>query len=164
MTPTTALDLPFADGVYLFDLKLPQLAELQEKRGVGVFRLYGRVLEGRYLFEGETLGIPAKGEAYAEDLFETIRLGLIGGGKGEVDGKEVEVSALRAKALVERYCHEAPLRESWAVAAAVLGARIEGYAPSKKATPAERPATEKKRSTSRRSRRTAPSSGPIGGN
>ena len=164
MTPVTALDLAFADGTYLFDLKLPQLAELQEKRGVGVFKLYGRVLEGRYLFEGETLGIPAKGEAYAEDLFETIRLGLIGGGKGEVDGQEVEVSALRAKALVERYCYEAPLRESWATAAAILGARIEGYTPPKKAGPAGKPATRTKRSTSPRSRRTAPFSEPIGEN
>lgn len=141
VTPTTALELEFADGVYLFDLKLPQLAELQEKRGVGVFALYGRVVKGRYILGGETIGAPAEGEAFAEDIFETIRLALIGGGKGEVDGQEVTVSAARARSLVERYCHDAPLREPWALAAAILGARVEGYTPPKKAEPADQPAT-----------------------
>lgn len=161
MTPVTSLELDFADGAYEFDLKLPQLAELQEKRG-SVFKVYSRVLRGRYILEGETIGIATEGEAFAEDLWETIRLGLIGGGRGIVDGHEVPVSALKAKTLVERYCHAAPLRDSWAVAAAILGARIEGYIPPKKAEPAPAPATRKRRSTSRRSSPTAPSSEPIG--
>lgn len=164
MTPTTALTLSFGDGEYLFDLKLPQLAELQEKRGVGVFKLYGRVLQGRYLFDGQVVGVAVEGEAYAEDLYETIRLGLIGGGRGVVDGVEVAVSALTAKLLVERYCHAAPLRESWSTAAAILGARIEGYNPPKKAEPAAKPATKRKRSTSHKSSPTAPSSEPTGEN
>lgn len=142
MTPATALTLHFGDGEYLFDLKLPQLAELQEKRGVGVFALYGRVLQGRYLFDDGSLGVAAEGAAFAEDLFETIRLGLIGGGEGEVSGSAVKVTALVAKNLVERYCHAAPLRDSWATAAAILGARIEGYTPPKKAEPAGEPAAE----------------------
>lgn len=162
MTPATALELHFGDGEYLFDLKLPQLAELQEKRGCGVFKLYGRVLRGRYLFEGETLGVPVEGEAYAEDMFEVIRLGLIGGGRGLVNGAEIAVSALTAKTLVERYCHAAPLRESWATAAAILGARIEGYTPPKKAKPPVEAATPKRRSTSRKPRPTVASSEPTG--
>jgi hypothetical protein len=161
VTPTTSLELAFADGEYLFDLKLPQLAELQEKRG-SVFKVYGRVLRGRYIFEGEVIGNAVEGEAFAEDLFETIRLGLIGGGEGVVDGQPVKVSALTAKNLVERYCHVAPLRDSWAVAAAILGARIEGFTPPKKAEPAAKPATRKKRSTLARLSRTAPSSEPTG--
>lgn len=159
MTPQTAIELEFADGQYLFDLKLPQLAELQEKRKVGVLAIYGRVLKGRYIFEGQSIALANEGEAYAEDLFETIRLGLIGGGRGLVDGQEVQVSALTAKSLVERYCHAAPLRESWALAAAILGARIEGYDPPKKDEPAKAPATTKpgkSRSTSRKSSPTAP--------
>ncbi len=164
MTPQTALTLAFADGEYLFDLKLPQLAELQEKRKIGVLAIYGRVLRGRYLFNDETIGIPAEGEAYAEDFFETIRLGLIGGGRGLVDGAEVQVSALTAKSLVERYCHAAPLRESWSLAAAILGARVEGYTPPKKAAPASKPAGRKRRSTSRRSSPTAASSESTGAN
>lgn len=151
MTPQTAIELEFADGSYLFDLKLPQLAELQEKCKAGVLAIYGRVLRGRYLFEGQSIGIAQEGEAFAEDLFETIRLGLIGGGKGLVNGVEVVVSPLTAKSLVERYCHTAPLRDAWALAAAVLGARIEGYE-QKKAEPAKAPArTKRRRSTSPKS-------------
>lgn len=139
----TALDLHFADGEYLFDLKLPQLAELQEKRGP-IFEVYGRVLKGRYLYQGVAVADTAGGGSFAEDLFETIRLGLIGGGGGTVAGKAVEVTAQSAKALVERYCHAAPLKESWSVAAAILAARIEGYEP-KKAEPATEPAPAKRR-------------------
>lgn len=136
----TALELEFADGEYLFDLKIPQLAELQEKRGCGIFKLYGRVVQGRYIFEGLSIASTVEGEAYAEDLFEVIRLALIGGNSGVVNGEEVKVSPITARKLVERYCHDAPLKESWAVAAAILGARIEGYVPEKKAQPVDEPA------------------------
>lgn len=157
MTPQTAIELEFADGSYLFDLKLPQLAELQEKTDCGIFKLYGRVMRGRYLVGDAVIAPPTEGEAFAEDLFQTIRLGLIGGGRGVVEGKEVEVSALTAKTLVERYCHNAPLKDSWAIAAAILGARVEGYTPPKD-EPAQAPAPEKRtrKSTSRRSSPTAP--------
>lgn len=139
---TTALELLFADGEYLFDLKLPQMAELQEKRGP-IFAVYGRVLKGRFLVGDVTYADTTAGESNAEDLFETIRLGLIGGGRGLVDGKEVVVTPLTAKTLVERYCHTRPLKESWSIAAAVLSARIEGYEP-KKEEPAPAPAPESK--------------------
>lgn len=166
MTSVTALELTFADGDYLFDLKLPQLAELQEKRGCGVFKLYGRVLKGRMLFAGEPVALTTEGEAYAEDLFETIRLGLIGGGSGMVNGERAVVDAILARKLVERYCHAAPLRESWAVAAAILGARIEGFTPPGNGEagdePAAEPAIETDGSTSDRSSRTAASSTPTG--
>jgi hypothetical protein len=143
----TALELEFADGEYTFDLKLPQLAELQEKRGCGIFKLYGRVVQGRYIFEGQTIASTVEGEAYAEDLFEVVRLALIGGNAGVVSGEEIKVSANLARKLVERYCHDAPLKEAWAIAAAVLGARIEGYDPPKKAKPVDEPATDLTAST-----------------
>lgn len=151
MSYQTSLDMDFADGEYLFDLKLPQLIELQEKRKAGIFTIYGRVLKGRYLIEGLMIADTSQAEAFAEDIFETIRLGLIGGGKGIVDGVETDVSSLRAKALVERYCHSAPLRESWAIAAAILGARVEGYEPEKKVAPAKAPAKPETTSIRRRS-------------
>jgi hypothetical protein len=144
----TGLELEFADGEYSFDLKLPQLAELQEKRGCGVFAIYSRVLRGRVVVGDMLLADTSAGESYAEDLFEVIRLGLIGGGGGIVDGETVKVDPGRARKLVERYCHPAPLKDSWAIAAAVLGARIEGYSPPKKATPAEQPAPDQTGSTS----------------
>ena len=161
MTPQTALTLEFADGEYEFDLKLPQLAELEEKCGVGIMAIYARVLRGRYLFDGETIGVTNEGEAYAKDFFETIRLGLIGGGSGLVDGATVQVSATTAKKLVERYCHPAPLRELWTLAAAILGARVEGYTP-KKAEPADEPAIPESEPTGPASSETAPSSEPTG--
>lgn len=160
MTLGTSLELLFADGEYCFDLKLPQLAELQEKRGP-IFQVYARVLKGRYLIGGQPLVREQEGESFAEDLFDTIRLGLIGGGRGMVNGEEVEVSALAAKRLVERYCIDRPLVESWAVAAAILAARVVGYEPKKKAEPEPEPVVEpaprkRKASTSKRSSAPAP--------
>ena len=135
-------------------MKLPQLAELQQKCGVGIFALYGRVLRGRYVLNGEVIGVAHEGEAYASDLYETIRLGLIGGGRGIVDGQEVEVSALRARQLVETYVHPAPLREAWAIAAAILTAKIEGYDPGPNVQAGEKPAAprqgSRKASTSKK--------------
>lgn len=164
MTPQTALELDFADGAYLFDLKLPQLAELQEKCGVGILAVYARVLKGRYIIGETTFGAPNEGEAHFQDMFETIRLALIGGGRGLVDGNEVAVSALTAKSLVERYVHTAPLREAWTLAAAILGARFEGFTPPAAAAADKKkePVIRKPRSTSRKSSRTAQPSEPIG--
>jgi hypothetical protein len=143
--PATEIELEFADGAYLFALKLPQLAELQEKCGAGILAIYGRVMRGRYVLDGQILGLAHEGEAFSHDLYETIRLGLIGGGRGMVDGKEVLVSSLTAKTLVERYMHPAPLREAWTVAAAILSAKIEGYDPGPKGEPAGKPAPRKRR-------------------
>lgn len=141
MTPATAIELEFADGDYLFDLKLPQIAELQEKRGASLFAIFARTLKGRYVLpDGSEVGAPLEGEADPLDLFEVVRLGLIGGGRGEVDGKCVEVDEIRAGKLVKHYLHEAPLRRAWDLAAAILAARIEGYEPPKKAEPASEPA------------------------
>lgn len=161
MTPQTAVELEFADGDYLFDLKLPQLAELQELRGAGIFVIYGRVVKGRYLVDDGVLGLPHDGEAYAEDMLETIRLALIGGGGGMVNGMEVKVDQRRARTLVERYCHNAPLREVWNLAAAILTARVEGYTPPGGEAPAK-PATPTDPSISPTLSTTAASSEPIG--
>lgn len=164
MTPQTALELKFADGNYLFDLKLPQLAELQRLRDCGVFKLYGRVLKGRYLLGDSPIVNADEGEAFAEDLFEVIRLGLIGGGKGMVNGVEVPVSALRARQLLETYSYAAPLTESWSIAAAILAARVHGFTPSEDKKKAPRPGAKKpvSSSTSRGPRTTAQPSEPIG--
>lgn len=145
MTPVTALELEFADGAYLFDLKLPQLAELQTVRKSSIFSIYGRVCAGRYVLDGEPIVIPQEGAAFSDDIFETIRCALIGGGRGIVNGAEMAVSALTAKRLVENYCHAAPLRESWGIAAAILGARIEGYDPGPKGEPAKAPAARRRK-------------------
>lgn len=138
----TSIELKFADGDYLFALPLPQLRELQVKCGnVGVFKVYGRLLKGRFLLADQPVAVPEEGEAFVDDILETVRLGLIGGGKGLVGGEEVTVNAMRARQLVEAYCFPAaPLRESWSVAAAILAACVEGFSPpeAKKKAPRQR--------------------------
>ena len=110
---TTEIWLEFGDGLYLFKLKLLQLAELQEKCNAGIGTIYARVTLGDY---------------HVLDLFETIRLGLIGGSKGVVNEQEITVSNIAVKKLIERYCTDRPLDELRELAASILGACVVGYA------------------------------------
>lgn len=103
--------LEFADGEYLFKLKLAQLAELQEKCDASIGSIYTRVILAEYK---------------VEDLFETIRLGLIGGGRAVVNDQEVKVTDILARKLIQRYC-DRPLDELHKIAVAVLGACVVGY-------------------------------------
>ena len=125
----THIDLALADGTYRFALGLLQIHELQTKCGVGIGAIYARVVQGR-VADDITVGHPAYAAYHLEDLRETIRQGLIGGGEGLVDGLAVKVSALRANELVERYLADMPLVEQWNLAAAILYAKIEGYKPT----------------------------------
>lgn len=125
----THIDLAFADGTYRFALGLAQIHELQGKCGVGIGGLYARVLQGRVPGEVD-VGHPAYAGYYLDDVVETVRQALIGGGEGMVDGQDVKVSALRANELVERYLHPMPLVEQWNLAAAILYAKVEGYTPA----------------------------------
>lgn len=109
--------LEFGDGEYLFKLKLKQIAELQEKSGAGIGTIYARVELGDY---------------YVEDLNESIRLGLVGGAKGEVDEQELVVSPEQALKLFKRYGEDRPLSEKLILAKAILRACIHGYAPRDK--------------------------------
>lgn len=150
----TEVELKFGDGDYLFALRLPQILELQRLCGAGIFPIYARVLRGRYVLEGGlAFGAPHEGEAFISDIYETIRLGLLGGGKGRVNGEDVIVTPGRARELIETYCHGRPLNESWDFAAAILAATIEGYETEKKSP---EPPAPKKRSTKRKSSQTAP--------
>lgn len=109
--------LEFGDGEYLFRLPLKQIAELQEKCDAPLGVIYERVRTGRY-----------KGE----DLVETVRLGLIGGG----------MSGPEARKLIERYCDKWPMEVWHAHALAVLVACIHGYEP-----PEDQPAEKKSAET-----------------
>lgn len=84
-----------------FRLAIAQIAELEEKCGLGIAALHRRV---------------ASGDWYARDLVETIRLGLIGGGA-------LPVPALK---LVARYVEARPLMESVPVATLILVAALIG--------------------------------------
>lgn len=146
--PVPFVELEFADGAYLFKLGLPQIAELQTKCGtpsqkVGIGEIFARVLKGRYSrVDGGSIGLPEEGAYHVEDLLETIRLGLLGGNHGLVNGVPVTVDPLSARRLVEAYCYPArPLSESWTLAAAILSATIIGYQAK---TPEQRPEKKKR--------------------
>lgn len=117
-----ALELEFGDGIYSFRLRFAQIVELQALTGVGPFELSARLSMGYPKFE---------------DIRETIRLGLIGGGVGWIGrtekepGVEVKVDPSRAARLVSTYVDTyGDNRHSWAasrlVAQAVIGAGLVG--------------------------------------
>lgn len=124
----THIDLKFADGEYRCALGIEQIHELQTKCKIGIGGLYARVLQGR-VDADVSVGHPAYSAFHIDDIVETVRQGLIGGGQGMVDGAEVKVGPLRANELVERYLMPMPLVEQWNLAAAILFAKIEGYEP-----------------------------------
>lgn len=147
----TEIVLPFADGSYLFALHLPQIAELQSKctytdragakRELGILEIYGMVLAGQMANDdGQMFGLSHEGKASVQMLRETVRLGLIGGRTGTVNGQKVDVDAARALELTERYIDPAPIDEQWGYAAQILRAKVKGYDPKKKEEPRNRPA------------------------
>lgn len=95
--------LEFGDGEYLFKLPLKMIAELQDKCGAGIGAIYRRVLTGDYR---------------GEDLVETVRCGLVGGG----------LTGIEARKLIERYCDVWPLEVWHQHASAILVACVQGYA------------------------------------
>lgn len=120
----TEIELKFGDGDYMFRLPLPQLDRLQTKCGAGIGTIYRRVVEGEWHYQ---------------DIIETVREGLIGGGGGTVAGLPVTVNPTQATDLINAYVVGRPMSEAWVLAKAILGACIIGYTP-----PAPRP-TQKKR-------------------
>lgn len=144
------IDLEFGDGSYTFALPLPQIAELQRKTGAGIGALFARVLKGCVQVGSEVILQPASAEFYALDVIETVRHGLIGGGKGLVNGEEVKVTPIIANRLVDTYVLGNPLSDSWSLAASILATCVVGYDPPKKDAPpaaGARPKTKKAAST-----------------
>ncbi|WP_310533124.1 GTA-gp10 family protein [Novosphingobium sp.] len=131
----TAVTTEFGDGSYRFWLPLPQVFELErscadtsilaieEKLRISI----GQDDDGKTVFIGG-------GSASVKEIRETIRLGLIGGNCGMIDGDEVEIGPIRAKQLVEMYCYPArPLAENAALAWLILSSAIFGVRLKKKA-------------------------------
>lgn len=134
--PDTTAELAFGDGAYTFWLGLPQIIELERKTGnKSVFAIYDQLGAGLALSDDAPMYLGG-GSAMVTDIRETIRLGLIGGNSGLVDGEEVEVGPNRARELVETYVYpERPLVEGMHVAWAILHAAIHGITLKKKADP-----------------------------
>jgi hypothetical protein len=139
----TWVEVPFGDGVYRFHLNRRQIDELERACGytgrdgqhvpLGVAAIFARVAKGRAFLptgsidwnnitEAEILA----SEITQRDCIETIRLGLIGGNRGVVDGAEITVSPARAMQLLEAYVVGQPIEDAWHYAFATLGALIYG--------------------------------------
>jgi len=93
--------LAWADGEYEFRLGLKELRILQEKCGAGPLAIYRRLVEGKWL---------------VDDIFETIRLGLMGAG----------MEPSKALKLTEQYVVDRPLIENIPRAQAIIGIAIVG--------------------------------------
>lgn len=143
----TWIDLQFADGEYPFALGLQQINELEKKCDAGLGRIFARTLAGRYGLDVDQIQ-PELAEYRYGDLIEVVRQGLIGAGamglRGKVDGLDVPpLSSSRANDLVSAYLinpttQRMAVKFTWKVAATVLAALIEGYAPPKKKEPVSR--------------------------
>lgn len=96
------VDLDFGDGSYRFRLGMGELEELQEATGVGPYNCLRRLLAGDW---------------HVQDVRDTLRLGLIGGG----------LSANEALKKTRRYVDERPdwIRNA-TLAIAVLSAALAG--------------------------------------
>lgn len=137
----TEIELFFGDGAYSFRLGLRQIVAIEEKCGP-IGEVYSRLLQGRYAANDATFGAPAEGAYRIHDLIEVIRQGLIGGGKGMVDGVEVAVTPLTANKLIDAYVLGQPLKSAWDFAVSIMTALYEGYEPpEKKGEPGADPAS-----------------------
>ena len=98
---TGTVDLVWGDGERSFKLAIGQLRELQDKCASGPVEVLTRLGTGKWR---------------VEDVRETVRLGLIGGG----------MTPAEAHKLTVRYVDERPLMESVMVAQAVLAMALVG--------------------------------------
>jgi len=101
MSGSGAVDIVWADGEHRFRLPIGLLRELQDKTDAGPAQVFERLRLGTWR---------------VDEIRETIRLGLIGGGMAPLD----------ALTLVVRYVDARPLLESVNVAFAILAAALIG--------------------------------------
>lgn len=101
MSRNATIDRDFGDGEHCFRIAIGQLRELQEKVGASPFAALARMIAWTPM---------------VDDIRETIRLGLVGGGMKPTD----------ALALVRTYVDERPLAESLPDAILILQAALMG--------------------------------------
>ncbi len=102
MAANGEVTINWADGEHKFNLaKIKLVFELQEKCDAGIAEIRKRILEDRW---------------YAQDIRETLRLGLIGGG----------MTPDQALRLINRYCDDRPAVESVQPAIVVILAYMFG--------------------------------------
>lgn len=121
MSRDASIELVWGEGLTKFAMRIGELRMLEEKRKAGIVEILRRM-------ENESW--------FVDDVYETLRIGLIGGGKPPTE----------AYRLAETYCAARPIVESFLTAYAVLGAGLRGApgedATEKKTVAAEDQATE----------------------
>jgi hypothetical protein len=123
----TRVEAEFADGEYVFWLPLIQVAELERTTGTPMLAIeeslrpaIGKDVDDAFHFTGG-------GAATVKQIREVIRLALIGGNDGMVDGEKVEMGPHAAKHLVDAYVYPArPLGEGAVLAWRILHGAIFG--------------------------------------
>lgn len=105
--------LDWADGTYVFSLKIDHLIELQEKTGAGPWYIQW-ALQAAVM--GSVAGLAPPKDVSPAYVTETLRLGLIGGGMAAVD-------ALKK---VRAYCGPGQLSENVAHAYAIISVALQG--------------------------------------
>ena len=156
--PDTAIELDFGPGTFRFWLPLPQVVELERNCGAqrigdtpgvpkSMLLIYDQ-LSGGLAVDGGNPVYLGGGSAILKDVREVVRLALIGGNSGMIDGEQVEVGPIRAKELVDEYLYPArPLVEGVFLAWSILHAAINGISLKKKVTDEpEKPTTRRRRS------------------
>jgi hypothetical protein len=115
MSRTSRITAEWADGEYAFDLRIGELRELETAtRRVARVSPNGDI-EYQYIGPAVLHRLLGNGEALTNDVRETLRIGLIGGGT-----KPVEASRL-----IKRYFDELPnflenTKIAWLIVSAVL--------------------------------------------
>ena len=122
----TDLVTNFGDGQYRFWLPLKEVAEFEGKFG-SILSIEPRLRSAVGLDEDNKPVFIGGGSADGAACREIVRLGLIGGKAGEIDGEEAEIGPQRARELIDLYAWpNRPLGETAALAWRILAAAIYG--------------------------------------
>lgn len=157
-------DIEFGDGTYTFRLRMREILAIEEKCRARIGAVHRHVLQGWYApQDGAPFANPLQGDYGVLEIIEICRQGLIGGGRGFVDGREIEVGDHLATHLVRTYLEPDngnPLSKAWELAVVILQTALNGYEPkvaeAQKKSPAKRSRrTNKAASTEGRSSETA---------
>lgn len=118
--PNGRVSLDWGDGEHEFNIaKIKEALELEDNCKCGVAEIFERLKSGKW---------------YVNDIRETLRLGLIGGGKEPV----------KALMLIRRYFDDRPWQESVQTAMIVLMAAMVGVPGDQIGKTADSDSTEKK--------------------
>jgi hypothetical protein len=129
----THRDIEFGDGVYTFKLGMKEILAIEEKCGARIGAVYAHVMAGRYDKDGTRFGYGLQANFGLSEILEICRQGLIGGGSGFVDGRQIEVKDHLARHLIRTYVEPdagIPLTRPWDLAEIIMETCLSGYEPA----------------------------------